>query len=135
MSIPKRIYQRLSRWHIFDWGYLGVSLSTIPTLLLLFRPGYFASHDGLHHLYRLYDLDWAMRGGVFYPRWLPNLGFGYGYPVLNYYAPLTYYVAEVFHLLGAGYIASIESTFALGFLLSGMAMYVFARELLGRWPR
>ena len=134
MSVPKRIYLRLCRWQGFDWGYLFIFLSTIPTLLLLFRPGYFASHDGLHHLYRLYDLDWAMRGGVFYPRWLPNLGFGYGYPVLNYYAPLTYYLAEVFHLLGAGYIASIELTFALGFLLSGMAIYIFAKEFLGRWP-
>lgn len=133
MSIP-RIHQRLSRWHGFDWGYLFTSLSTIPTLLLLFRPGYFASHDGLHHLYRLYDLDWTIHGGSLYPRWLPNLGFGYGYPVLNYYAPLTYYVAEVFHLLGAGYIASIELTFALGFLLSGMAMYLYAKEFLGRWP-
>lgn len=134
MSVPKRIYQRLCRWHRFDWGYLFVSLSTIPALLLLFRPGYFASHDGLHHLYRLYDLDWTIHGGSLYPRWLPNLGFGYGYPVLNYYAPLTYYVAEVFHLLGAGYIASIELTFALGFLLSGMAMYLYAKEFLGRWP-
>jgi len=134
MSVLKRIYQRLSRWRGFDWGCLFVSLSTIPTLLLLFRPGYFASHDGLHHLYRLYDLDWTIHGGSLYPRWLPNLGFGYGYPVLNYYAPLTYYVAEFFHLLGAGYIASIELTFALGFLLSGMAMYIFAKELLGRWP-
>lgn len=134
MSVPKRIYQRLCRWHGFDWGYLFVSLSTIPTLLLLFRPGYFASHDGLHHLYRLYDLDWTIHGGPLYPRWLPNLGFGYGYPVLNYYAPLTYYVAELFHLLGAGYIASIELVFAFGFLLSGATMYLYAKEFLGRWP-
>jgi len=75
-----------------------------------------------------------MRGGVFYPRWLPNLGFGYGYPVLNYYAPLTYYVAELFHTLGVGYIASVELTTALGFFLSGIAMYLYAKELLGRWP-
>ena len=117
-----------------DLGCLLVFLLTIPAVLPLLQPGYFASHDGLHHLYRLYDLDWAMRGGVFYPRWLPNLGFGYGYPILNYYAPLAYYAAEVFHLLGAGYIASIELTFALGFFLSGMAMYIFAKEFLGRWP-
>jgi len=117
-----------------DLGYLLVFVFTIPVVLPLLQPGYFASHDGLHHLYRLYDLDWALRGGAFYPRWLPNLGFGYGYPVLNYYAPLTYYVAEGFHLLGAGYIASIELTFALGFLLSGMGMYIFAKEFLGQWP-
>lgn len=117
-----------------DWGYFLVLILTVPAVLPLLQPGYFASHDGLHHLYRLYDLDWAMRSGVLYPRWLPNLCFGYGYPVLNYYAPLSYYVAEAFHLLGAGYIASMELTFALGFFLSGITMYIFARGFLGRWP-
>jgi len=125
---------RLGKRVRLDPGFLLVFLLTVPAVLPLLQPGYPATHDGLHHLYRLYDLDWAMRGGIFYPRWLPNLGFGYGYPVLNYYAPLTYYVAELFHTLGAGYIASIELTIALGFFLSGMAMYLYAKEFLGRWP-
>ena len=34
-----------------------------------------------------------VRGGEFYPRWAPNFFHGYGYPIFNYYAPLTYYLA------------------------------------------
>ena len=118
----------------FDWGYLVVLGFTLPVLWPLVGPSYLSSHDGLHHLYRLVDLDWCIRGGTFYPRWLPNLGFGYGYPVLNYYAPLSYYVAELFHIQGAGYIDSIKLAYAVGFLGSGVAMYLFAKEYMGRLP-
>ncbi len=118
----------------FDWGYLIVLGLSLPVLWPLVGPSYLSSHDGLHHLYRLVDLDWAVRGGVLYPRWLPNLGFGYGYPVLNYYAPLSYYVAELFHILGAGYIDAIKLAYAVGFLGSGAAMYLFAKEHLGQIP-
>jgi hypothetical protein len=118
----------------FDWGYLIVFGLTLPVLWPLVGPAYLSSHDGLHHLFRLLDLDWCLRGGVLYPRWLPHLGFGYGYPVLNYYAPLSYYVAEALHVLGTGFVDSIKLTYALGFLGSGLSMYLFARQHLGRWP-
>lgn len=118
----------------FDWGYLIVLGLSLPVLWPLVGSSYLSSHDGLHHLYRLVDLDFCIRGAAIYPRWLPNLGFGYGYPVLNYYAPLSYYVAELFHIVGAGYVDSIKLTYALGFLGSGLAMYLFAKEIMGRIP-
>jgi len=125
---------RFARLTNVDWGYLIVLGLTLPVLWPLVGSAYLSSHDGLHHLFRLLDLDWCIRGGVLYPRWLPHLGFGYGYPVLNYYAPLSYYAAEAFHLLGAGFVDSIKLTYALGFLGSGLTMYLFAKEHLGRVP-
>jgi hypothetical protein len=125
---------RIMRALKFDWGYLIVLGLSLPVLWPLVGPAYLSSHDGLHHLYRLVDLDWCIRGGVLYPRWLPNMGFGYGYAVLNYYAPLSYYVGQVFHVFGAGYIDAIKLTYAAGFLGSGLTMYLFAREHLGRIP-
>ena len=118
----------------FDWGYLVVILLSLPVLWPLLEPAYLSSHDGLHHLYRLLDLDWSIRGGALYPRWLPNLGFGYGYAVLNYYAPLSYYVGEFFRLFGAGYIDALKLTYAAGFLASGVTMYLFTKEHMGRLP-
>jgi hypothetical protein len=125
---------RVFRAPRFDWGYLVVLGFSLPVLWPLVGQAYLSSHDGLHHLYRLLDLDWCIRGGALYPRWLPNMGFGYGYAILNYYAPLSYYIAEVFKVLGAGYIDSIKLTYALGFLTSGVTMYLFTREHLGRVP-
>jgi hypothetical protein len=116
----------------FDLGYLLVCVVCLPAIWPILEPTFFATTDGLYHLYRVVDLDFCIRGWDLYPRWLPKLMFGYGYPVLNYYAPLTYYVAELFHLLGAGFIASIEITFVAGFILSALFMYLYAKEIIGR---
>lgn len=123
--------RRLGR---LDVNYIWVVLLGLPAVLPLFQAGYLDSHDGLFHLYRLAALDDAFKGGVFYPRWFPDFAFGYGHPVLNYYSPLTYYVAQAFHMLGPGYILAIKLTFATAILLAGLAMYVYAKEVLGRWP-
>jgi hypothetical protein len=126
--------KKLLRAPSMDWGYLVVLGLSLPVLWPLVGPAYLSSHDGLHHLYRLLDLDWCIRGGALYPRWLPDMGFGYGFAILNYYGPLSYYLAEVFKLLGAGYIDSLKLTYTLGFLTSGVTMYLFTKEHLGRVP-
>jgi hypothetical protein len=125
---------KVSRLTKPDLNYIWFLLFTLPAVLPLFQPGYLDSHDGLFHLYRLAALDDAFKAGVFYPRWFPDFAFGYGHAVLNYYSPLTYYVAQAFHLLGAGYILSIKLTLAAGLLLSGLAMYLYAKEVIGRYP-
>jgi len=121
------------RWRI-EINYLWVLLLALPAAVPLFESGYLDSHDGLFHLYRVAALDDAFQAGVFYPRLFGQFAFGYGHAVLNYYSPLTYYVAQLFHMLGAGYILSIKLTFAMGFLLSAVLMYLYAREIVGRFP-
>ena len=106
-------------------------ISTIPVLLPLLRPGLWAAHDPFHHLFRAFDLDYALRGGNIYPRWLPNLGFFYGYPVLNFYAPLSYYLVVLLHWLGLGFIAALKGAFALSFLLAAITAYLWGKDIFG----
>jgi len=117
-----------------DLNYVWVLLLALPAVLPLFQSGYLDSHDGLFHLYRLAAVDEAFKAGVFYPRWFPDFAFGYGHAVLNYYSPLTYYVAQFFHMSGPGYVLSIKLTFAAGVLLGAVLMYLYAREVVGRFP-
>ena len=77
---------------------LLLSLAPLPAAIFLLQDGFFASSDGMIHLYRLFELDRSIHAGVFYPRLFPLSGYGYGLPVLNYYPPLAYYLAELFHL-------------------------------------
>lgn len=95
---------------------------------------FFYSHDAFLHLARQVLFDHALREGCFYPRWIQELALGYGMPLFNYYPPLAYYFAEVFHLFGADFPEAIIATFIAGFVLSGIAMYLFAREILGDMP-
>ncbi len=111
-----------------------LSVATLPAWRLLLQPGFFSSSDGMIHLYRLFELDRALHAGIFYPRWFPLSGYGYGLPVLNYYPPLAYYFAELFHLAGADYIGSIKWLIAAGFIFAAWSMFIFARELLGDAP-
>ncbi|PJE62578.1 hypothetical protein COU88_04245 [Candidatus Roizmanbacteria bacterium CG10_big_fil_rev_8_21_14_0_10_39_6] len=98
----------------------------IPIVLViipLLRLQYFPMHDA-QHIARLFVFDQAVREGAFYPRWVEGLGFGFGYPLFNFYPPLIYYIAEVFHLVGFGLIWSIKMMLIVGFILSFWGVYV-----------
>lgn len=99
----------------------------------LLAPGYFLkAHDAPHSVFYLLEFDKALRDGSLYPRWGIDFALGYGYPLFSYYSPLAYYVAEAFHLLGAGLTDAIKITYGLATVLSGLTMYGFARRLFGR---
>lgn len=114
--------------------WLLLFLAPLPAAFFLLQDGYFSSSDGMIHLYRLFELDRSLHAGILYPRWFPLSGYGYGLPVLNYYPPLAYYLAELFHWLGAGYIVSIKLLIAFGFLLAAISMFIFARGVIGDAP-
>lgn len=106
---------------------------TIPAFLSLLNNSYFSMHDD-QHVARLFLLDAGIRQGSFYPRWVDMLGFGFGYPLFNFYPPLTYYIAETFHLIGFSLVWSIKLTFITGFVLTAGGMYLFAKRLMGKLP-
>jgi hypothetical protein len=111
---------------------LSTLLLSLLAILPLLGPYFVGSHDAILAIYRFFEFDRAIQSGTLLPRWAPDLLFGYGYPFFVFYAPLAYYAAEMFHLLGLGFVHSISATFALGFLLSGLFMYLFVRDLGGR---
>lgn len=114
------------------WGPVLAALAGLVVALPLFLGPLPATHDGLHHLFRLFELDQALRAGHLFPRMLSGMGFEYGYPVLNFYAPLGYYLAWVGAALGAGYIGGIRLAHAVGLAAGAAAMYGWARLFLPR---
>lgn len=96
----------------------------------LLGPGYFwGAHDGRHSVYFLYEFDRVIQDGIYYPRWLPDFTFGYGYPFFNIYGPGAFFVGEAFRLFGFGFVTAVKIVFALAILLSGPAMFVFVKRL------
>ncbi len=118
---------------------LGLDIYLLSTLLLtifalgpLLQPGYFwGAHDARHNVYFLFEFDRSIQDGIWYPRWAPDFTFGYGYPFFNIYGPLASYVGEVFHLIGFDFVTSVKIVFGLSIVFSGLAMYLFARRLMG----
>jgi hypothetical protein len=118
-------------WRIDPYLLLTLLL-TIFALGPLLQPGYFwGTHDARHNVYFLFEFDRSIQDGIWYPRWAPDFTFGYGYPFFNIYGPLAYYVGEVFHLIGFDFVSSVKIVFGLSIVFSGLAMYLFARRLMG----
>jgi hypothetical protein len=117
----------------FDPYLLLVILFSLFTIGPLLQPGYqWNAHDARHSVYFLFEFDRGIQDGILYPRWQPDFAFGYGYPFFNIYGPLSAYAGEAFHLLGFGFADAVKIVFALSVTLSGLAMYGFVKQILGR---
>ena len=116
-----------------DPGFLVVSAICILAIWpFLSRAGMPQATDAELHIFRLAELSRLVRAGEIYPRWAPNFYFGYGYPIFNYYAPLTYYLGLIFDFLPViGPVTAVKMLFMVGLLLAGLAMYGYVRELWG----
>jgi len=106
-------------------------ISFIPLFDLL-NPGLPITHDGQDHVVRVANFYQNLTEGNIIPRWAPNVNYGYGHPVLSFFYPLPYYLASFLHFLGFNLIDSTKLIFALSYIASGITMYFFVKELIGK---
>lgn len=109
-------------------------LATLAAWPFLTRASLPTFTDAEMHVIRTQEIVQAWVAGVPYIRWAPTLFFGYGYPVFNFYSPLSYYLGAAYGLLCCPIEASaVEGTkFVLVFslYLGALGMYNFVRD---RW--
>lgn len=111
---------------------VGIILISLFALKALFKPDFYTSHDGNHQVVRMYYFDQLLRDGQIPPRYVGGLFNGFGYPLFSFSYHLPWIIAEPFHLVGLSITDSIEATFIVTFILSGITMYIFQRNLFGR---
>jgi len=99
-----------------------VLLISLPAARYLFVNGYFGVSDDLH-IGWLYEMDRVIRMFQFPPRYIPDLSFGFGYPLFTFVYPLPFYIAEIFHLIGFSLVDSIKLVFGLSLPFSMYFMY------------
>lgn len=100
----------------------------IPAIWALCVPGYYGASDDVHIAW-LQQLDRAINAGQFPPRYVPDLSYGFGYPLFNFVFPLPFYIAEVFHKLGASFVDSIKLVFLISVPVSGIGMFLLLKKL------
>jgi hypothetical protein len=123
----EKIRHRFDRWR-WLWPVLAVAALAILAAQPLLRPAITCSHDGNLYFLRLVEADHLVRHGHLYPRWAPDMAYGYGYPLFNFYAPLSWIVAETFHLLGLSLMMAWNATLILCLLACGWFAYLLARD-------
>lgn len=109
-----------------------VLLITIPAFSVLLQKGYFSMHDDLQSMRQL-ELDKCFHDGQFPCRWVLDMGYGYGYPLFNYYPPLPYLVGQVFRFVGFAYIDVVKLVGITGFVTTAVFMYLLGRKLWGEY--
>ncbi|MBI4028841.1 MAG: hypothetical protein HY376_00520 [Candidatus Blackburnbacteria bacterium] len=97
----------------------------------LLRPGYFNMHDDLQMMRQL-AMEKCFADFQIPCRWTQYMGYGYGFPLFNFYPPLPYLVGEGIRIFQFSFVTTVKLTFLLSFLISGVTMYIFAREFFGR---
>jgi hypothetical protein len=83
------------------------------------------------HLFRLSEFDLCLKSGQIPCRYSPNSALGYGSPVFNFYPPLSYALAEVFHLLGFSLINSLKIIFIFPLFFGPLFFYFFTKKFFG----
>lgn len=114
---------------------LGILLIlTIPSVFALLHPGFFLSDDGEWMIIRFSAFHQALRDGQFPVRFLTRLNYGYGYPVANFLYPGFMYLAEIFKLLGFGFVNSIKIILGLSMISSAVFCYFWLSKLFKAVP-
>lgn len=112
---------------------LLVILISVGTVLPFFIQGFFSFHDDTQ-VPRVYLMWKAVSDGMFPVRWVQDLGYGYGYPIFNFYAPLPYYIGAVFYFLLGDALLATKAMFIFALIGSGVSMYLLAYRFLGYIP-
>lgn len=109
-----------------------IALVTIlATSWALFHPSFFRVHDYVHAT-RVVEMLRGLQEGQLPVRWSSNLGYGYGMPLFQFYAPLPFLVGAGMFWLQLDMILVLKALYLLCNVLTFTGMYWLGRMLFGR---
>lgn len=128
MNFLQKIFKSANFWPLVTVIFIAV----LAGRTLIFESGYFNMHDDLQMMRQL-EMEKCFNDGQIPCRWVPDMGYGYGFPLFNFYPPLPYLTGQVFRVMHFSFVDTAKLTFALSFVLSALTMYFLAKEFFGKW--
>lgn len=120
--------KKLSRY----WPYILIfALSFLVTWPLL-RYGYFSHQDDLQVM-RIFEMRKCFADLQIPCRWVPDMGWGNGFPLFNYYGVTAYYLGAVLSFL-FGFIGSAKILFYIALVAGSFGMYHLVNTVWGKVP-
>jgi positive regulator of sigma E activity len=111
--------------------FIFLFLLTLPAFFFLLKPGiYWNMHDDMQIIRQL-EMEKCLQDGQIPCRWVPDLGYSYGYPLFNFYPPMPYLVGQTFRLLDFSFVSAVKLTAASQIIFSALGMYLLAASLFG----
>lgn len=104
--------------------YLCLALGAIAILLPALSKGVWpATHEADRYLDLLHFFKDAFANGTIYPRWLPYLYGGYGYPLFVYYQPDIFYASLPFMLIFDNAQTAMQITLLIMFFCGAVGVF------------
>ena len=94
----------------------------------LLIPGLGSGHD-LNHQARIFEMARGLKEGVFPVIWSENLGFGFGMPLFEFYAPLPYFFGAVWYIIGFNLTDSVKLMMLFANILTVLGAYFLGKEI------
>lgn len=122
----------MKKFFLKNWPIILVLVLSSLVVWPLFMPGYFSHHDDLQVI-RIFEMRKCFVDLQLPCRWVPDMGYGNGYPLFNFYGPLPYYIGAVASYV-LGFIGAAKLLFFLPLVFGAVGMYLLAKELFGKIP-
>ena len=113
------------------WPILLILALSALVVWPLFLPGYFSHHDDLQVM-RIFEMRKCIEDFQIPCRWVPDMGFGNGFPLFNYYGVFPYYIGAILSF-AFGFIGAAKSLFFIVLLMGGITMYLLGEKIGGKW--
>ncbi len=107
---------------------LALCIVSFLIITPILRPGMFVSDDGNWMVVRFAAFYHALRAGQFPVRFLPQLNFGYGYPVATFLYPGFMYLGAPIKALGLGFVTTVKILFGIGIIGQIICTYLWLRK-------
>ncbi len=88
--------------------------------------------DTLLHLYRIAQMNALWERGIFFSRWAPDLMLGFGYPLFQFYPPLSaYLLTALYWLVGQDASVAMAALMGVSLLAACLGMFLLGDKLYG----
>ncbi len=130
----RTVTKRINLWQRWDRGLLlALLIGAIAAWPFFANPSLPVATDAELHIFRIAEMGYSLRAGNLYPRWAANFYYGYGYPIFNYYAPLTYHLGNWVTLFQPEHaVTGAKTLFSAAALLGAVGAYLLGREFGGQ---
>lgn len=98
-----------------------------------FTAHFFRIHDTTQYV-RISEFYFNIKNAVIPPRLAPHLSFNMGYPLLNFYAPFSYWFASLFSFLGATAVTAFKLSMLCALLLAFVGSTLFLSRYFSFLP-
>jgi hypothetical protein len=122
----------MKKFFLNNWHFILIIILSGFIIWPVFVSGYFSHHDDLQ-IMRIFEMRKCFTDFQIPCRWVPDMGYGNGYPLFNFYGVLPYYVGAIASYL-LGFIGAAKLLFLLPLVFGGIGMYLLAKELFGKTP-